>query len=120
MATPRSFINLITIVKGCTTQACGFRDNFDQFKAKGYDIYGMSADSPTSQANWKSKHSFPYSLLSDRSSDRRALKALGVNKGTSISRSHIIIGKGGVVETVEYGVSPKDSVQLATDYVKSR
>jgi peroxiredoxin Q/BCP len=79
----------------------------------------MSADSPTSQASWKTKHSFPYSLLSDRSTDRRVLKALGVNKGTSISRSHIVIGKSGVVEALEYGVSPKDSVQLATDFVVS-
>ncbi|KAI3654958.1 hypothetical protein MP228_000338 [Amoeboaphelidium protococcarum] len=103
---------------GCTTQACGFRDNFESIKKKGYQIYGMSADSVKSQANWKAKHNFQYNLLSDLSKDRSALKALGVNKGaSSISRSHIIIGKGGVVEQVAYGVSPKDSVSGASEFV---
>jgi peroxiredoxin Q/BCP len=103
---------------GCTTQACGFRDNFDAIAKKGYAVYGMSADSPTSQGNWKKKHQFQYHLLSDRSKDRKVLKALGVNKApSSISRSHLIIGKGGVVEQVAYGVSPKESVEKATAFV---
>lgn len=34
---------------GCTKQACGFRDRFDEFTAAGYDVYGMSFDKPKSQ-----------------------------------------------------------------------
>jgi peroxiredoxin Q/BCP len=52
---------------GCTTQACGFRDNYAVFEEHGYQVFGMSADTPKSQSSWKEKHSLPYSLLSDRS-----------------------------------------------------
>ena len=40
---------------GCTTQACGFRDNHELFAKKGYAIYGLSADSAKAQSNWKTK-----------------------------------------------------------------
>lgn len=40
---------------GCTKQACGFRDNYDAIKAAGYEVYGMSADNPGPQANWRAK-----------------------------------------------------------------
>jgi peroxiredoxin Q/BCP len=78
---------------------------------KGYKVYGMSADAPKSQAIWKAKHTLPYHLLSDTSADRQVLRALGVSKGKSIARSHIVIGKGGVVEKLAYGVSPTESIE---------
>lgn len=34
---------------GCTTQACGFRDAFDDIAALGYDVYGLSRDEPKAQ-----------------------------------------------------------------------
>ena len=106
---------------GCTKQACGFRDQHAAISAKGYHVYGMSADTPNSQLNWKTKYGFPYHLLSDRSKDRRALKALGVNKArASVQRSHLVIGRGGVVEQVRYGVSPLVSVDDATEFVTGK
>lgn len=56
---------------GCTTQACGFRDNYDELLKAGYKVYGMSADKPKSQANWRKKHNFQYNLLSDPSFEVR-------------------------------------------------
>jgi peroxiredoxin Q/BCP len=38
---------------GCTTQACGLSDVYPQVTAAGYDLFGMSADKPKSQATWK-------------------------------------------------------------------
>ena len=34
---------------GCTTQACGFRDAYDEIKGLGYEIYGLSKDKPAAQ-----------------------------------------------------------------------
>ena len=101
---------------GCTNQACGMRDNLQSITNAGYKIFGMSADKPKSQANWRQKHSFGYNLLCDP--EGGALKTLGVLKGPkSVSRSHIIIEKGGKVLLADYGVSPKDSVTTVAAHV---
>ncbi len=50
---------------GCTKQACGFRDEYKKFQDAGYKVFGMSADKPKSQLNWKTKYSLPYSFLCD-------------------------------------------------------
>ena len=43
------------LLAGCTTQACGFRDIWQEFIALDYDVYGVSADVPTSQSKWQTK-----------------------------------------------------------------
>jgi peroxiredoxin Q/BCP len=50
---------------GCTTQACGFRDNFPTIEAAGATVLGISPDSPEALAKWRAKMGFPYPLLSD-------------------------------------------------------
>lgn len=54
---------------GCTTQACGFRDNYATFTAKGYKVYGLSMDKPAAQLSWKEKNNLPFDLLSDPTLD---------------------------------------------------
>ena len=99
---------------GCTVQAIGFNDNYSKFAEKGYAVFGISADSPTTQANWRAKHSFQYNLLCDRSFE--ALKKLGWAKsGGGVVRSHALIEKGGKVKDVQTPVSSKDSVGLAVE-----
>ncbi|GAQ86478.1 Thioredoxin superfamily protein [Klebsormidium nitens] len=93
---------------GCTKQACGFQDNLSEIEKAGYKVFGMSADKPKSQAGWKAKRGFKYNLLSDPSYE--VLKTLGVTKGAkSISRSHIVVEKGGKIKDVRIGISPGDS-----------
>ena len=43
---------------GCTTQACGFRDIYPDFTASGFDVYCLSADSPSAQSKWQTKVTF--------------------------------------------------------------
>ncbi|MFP5330964.1 MAG: thioredoxin-dependent thiol peroxidase [Acidimicrobiia bacterium] len=50
---------------GCTTEACEFRDSYDDFLAAGYDIVGISPDTPDDNRAFKEKHSLPFPLLSD-------------------------------------------------------
>lgn len=82
-------------------------------------VYGLSGDSPTSQANWKTKHSFPYSLLCDPG--QILLSLLGAVKGPkSNQRSHYIVEKGGKIVDAKYTVSPKDSTRLALEFIKGQ
>lgn len=50
---------------GCTKQALGFKENYDEFKSKGYIIIGISKDSPKSHQNFIDKYDLPFILLSD-------------------------------------------------------
>jgi peroxiredoxin Q/BCP len=104
---------------GCTKQvlppvsqvneACGFRDVFDKVSAKEYLIYGISTDAPKANKNFKEKQGLQYHLLSDQKSE--LLKALGATKeGNKTLRSTWVIGKGGIIEDVQLGSSPGDSV----------
>jgi peroxiredoxin Q/BCP len=105
---------------GCTKQACGFRDEFADVRAAGYQVFGLSTDKPKSQASWRAKYSLPYNLLCDVES--KVLKPLGMRHGGSGSgttRSHFIVDKGGKLAVIAVGVSPLDSVAQAVAYAKA-
>lgn len=50
---------------GCTTEACGIRDKFEDFGDAGITVLGVSADSVKSHAKFALKHSLPFTLLAD-------------------------------------------------------
>ncbi|KAI0782768.1 thioredoxin-like protein [Abortiporus biennis] len=101
---------------GCTNQACAFRDQYPDFTALNYEVYCLSADSPNAQKNWRTKHSFPYPLLSDPK--RTLIAALGAADGAKTKRSHFIFEKGGKLLQKTIPVSPKDSTRLALEFIQ--
>ena len=50
---------------GCTKEGCDFRDNFARITSLGATVVGVSPDSPKRHAGFRSKHEFPFSLISD-------------------------------------------------------
>lgn len=50
---------------GCTAQACSFRDSYEDFKAAGAEVIGISSDSGRSHAKFAEHHRLPFVLLSD-------------------------------------------------------
>ena len=50
---------------GCTKEACGFRDAYDEFLAKGAVVVGISPDSAESHEKFRAKFDLPFILLSD-------------------------------------------------------
>jgi peroxiredoxin Q/BCP len=61
---------------GCTTQACSFRDAYQDFQDLGAEVIGVSGDSVSSHQNFRQKHNLPFILLSD--TDRKLRKLFGV------------------------------------------
>ena len=61
---------------GCTTQACSFRDAYQDFQDLGAEVIGVSGDSVSSHQNFQQKHRLPFILLSD--ADRKLRKLFGV------------------------------------------
>lgn len=109
---------------GCTTQACGFRDNFPVIEAAGATVLGISPDSPEALAKWREKINLPYPLLSDP--DHAVAEAYGVwgekkmygRAYMGIIRSHFVIDPAGNLADVQFKVSPKKSIDRAVKHVR--
>lgn len=97
---------------GCTTEACGFRDRYDEFKKRGVEVVGVSADSETSHKSFAEKKNLPFILLSDPEKKTiEAYGALGEKKlygrtFLGIVRSTFIIDGEGIVRKVFPKVTP--------------
>jgi thioredoxin-dependent peroxiredoxin len=50
---------------GCTTQACGIRDSYGEFKKRGAVVLGVSPDDEKSHVKFKEKYELPFTLLAD-------------------------------------------------------
>ena len=83
---------------GCTAEACGFRDAYEDFTAAGAEVVGISDDSVDSHASFARHHRLPFVLLSDPGGAAR--KAFGVPKhafGLLKGRVTFVVDRGGVV-----------------------
>ena len=108
---------------GCTTQACGLRDNYTTIQAANGIVLGISPDQPDALTKWKEKEGFPYPLLSDpehsvaEAYDVWGEKKMYGNSYMGIIRSHFVVDADGKVADVQYKISPKDSVKKAVKFV---
>jgi len=50
---------------GCTAQACGIRDSYDDFTERGAVVLGVSPDDESSHVKFKQKYGLPFTLLAD-------------------------------------------------------
>lgn len=104
---------------GCTTQACGFRDQFPKVEGANAVVLGISPDAPEDQKKWQIHENLPYDLLCD--TEHSVLEAYGVwgeksmfgKKFMGVIRSHWVIDENGILMDVQVGVSPKDSIERA-------
>ncbi len=88
---------------GCTKQAIGFTELYDQFNALGVEVIGVSPDGATSHQKFIDKFSIPYPLLCDEG--REVMTAYGAfgekmmygKKVMGVIRSTAVIDAEGVV-----------------------
>ena len=50
---------------GCTAQACGIRDSYEDFTEQGAVVLGVSPDDESSHVKFKQKYGLPFTLLAD-------------------------------------------------------
>ena len=104
---------------GCTTQACGLRDNFPLFEASNATVVGISPDKPAALAKWIAEEKLPYALLSDPDHETAEMYGVWGEKSMygrtymGIIRSHFIIDAEGKFEDIQFKVSPKNSIARA-------
>jgi len=97
---------------GCTTQACGIRDVYSDFREFGAVVLGVSPDDEASHVRFKEKYSLPFRLLADP--DHEVAEEYGVwkernrygKKSMGIERSTFVIDAEGNVSKVMRRVKP--------------
>jgi len=97
---------------GCTTQACGIRDDYGAFNGRGAVVLGVSPDSETSHVKFKQKYGLPFTLLADPEHDVAEQydvwkeKSFGGRKYMGVERSTFVIDRDGKVAKVMRRVKP--------------
>ena len=105
--------------RGCTIQACGFRDTYPQVEERNAVVLGVSPDGVESHEAFVTKLDLPFSLLVDE--DRKICESYGVwqererdgQTSMGVARSHFVIDEQGKVIDLQYSVSPDDSPLLS-------
>ncbi len=104
---------------GCTTQACGFRDNYPVIEERNAVVLGVSPDGMSSHQKFKAKFELPFTLLVDENhaiAERYGVwgeKSMYGKKYMGILRSHFVIDEQGKIVDAHVNVKPADSVELA-------
>ena len=102
---------------GCTKEACDFRDSLASLAASGLAVLGISPDAPAKLAKFRDRDGLNFPLLSDP--DHAVLTAYGAwgekmlygKKSVGVIRSTFVVGPGGALEHVYYGVKAKGHVE---------
>jgi peroxiredoxin Q/BCP len=106
---------------GCTTQACGFRDNIFAFRKEGAEILGISVDAVASHKEFAEKHSLPFTLLAD--SDKAVTRSYGVLKNYGVMqvarRDTFIIDPQGRIAKHYESVDPDGHSQMVLADIKA-
>ena len=91
---------------GCTKEACGIRDTFDEFKGLNATVFGVSFDSVASHKDFIAKYKLPFVLLAD--TDKSVAKLYGVADDSSkvARRVTFVIDKSGTIAYVNPKVNP--------------
>jgi peroxiredoxin len=96
--------------RGCTPEACSFRDMLTEFDAAGFDVYGLSNQAASVQREHVDRLGLPYPLLSDESmqlADTPGLPTFEFDGQRYYKRLTMIID-GGTITWVHYPVFPPE------------
>lgn len=90
---------------GCTTEACGLRDAFDDYRDAGIVVLGISSDSQESHKAFEQEHGLPFTLLSDIGLKVAAL--YGAEGMLNYARRYsYLIDQGGRLLAIMHNVDP--------------
>ena len=106
---------------GCTMQACGFRDSYEDFIDLGAEVIGVSSDTVNSHNKFTNQYKLPFILLSD--SDKKLRKLFGVPDklfGLLPGRVTYIINKKGIITMIFDSVMATKHISIALKSLKNK
>lgn len=104
---------------GCTAEACSLRDGYEDIRALGYEIIGVSKDSARSHQSFIAKHTLPFRLIADTETELHRLFGVWVEKSMygrkymGTERSTFLIDAEGVVTHIFRGKEVKTKEHAA-------
>jgi peroxiredoxin Q/BCP len=93
---------------GCTVEAGAFAKAYDEFRAAGAQVVGISSDDGSSHRRFKEKCGLPYPLVSDRGGKVRAEYGVPKTLGILPGRVTYVIDRDGTVRHVFNSQSQPD------------
>lgn len=102
---------------GCTKEACNLRDNYNKLRKLGFEILGVSPDSPKKHQKFIDKYEFQYSLLADP--EKEMINAYGIwgpkkfmgREYDGLHRTTFLIDEEGKIEKIFAKVRTKDHAE---------
>ncbi len=102
------------LTPGCTAEACDLADNYRALLDHGFEVLGVSADSPEQHRKFIDKHELPFDLISDP--DMEIIQKYGAygeknvmgQKKEGILRYTFLIDQEGRIEKIFRKVRTKD------------
>lgn len=86
--------------RGCTAEACAFRDSHEVFTDAGAEVIGVSSDSVDRHATFADRHMLPFTLLSDQAGQVRKSYGVPAVLGLLPGRVTYVIDREGTVRHV--------------------
>lgn len=111
---------------GCTTQACGIRDRWEDFEEAGAVVLGISPDDVESHGRFAERFGLPHRLLADPG--REAIEAYGAwgtksmygKEYQGVLRMTVLVGADGNVAAVWPKVQPKTHADAVLAAVRAQ
>ncbi len=104
---------------GCTAQACSLRDSYEDLRAKGLQVIGVSEDKAEDQKKFQDKYHLPFSLVAD--TDGAVAKAFGVPVENGYAKRQAFLIKDGKIAWRDLKATTKEhaaDVRKALDELK--
>jgi peroxiredoxin Q/BCP len=108
---------------GCTLEGQAFRDNIEKFTTLNTVLFGISRDTLRAHENFKSKHAFPFDLLSDEDEticelfDVIKMKNMYGKQVRGIERSTFLIDPQGILINEWRKVKVKNHIEEVLEYL---
>ncbi len=104
--------------KGCTIEACSFRDKLQSITALWTEVIGVSVDAVDSHKKFAEKNSLNFPLVSDH--EKRISKAYGVlsEDGSYAERTTFIIDREGRIAKVFTNVDVTEHTHEVVEVLK--
>ncbi|WP_435333200.1 thioredoxin-dependent thiol peroxidase [Haloarchaeobius sp. TZWWS8] len=103
--------------KGCTMEACSFRDNWAAYEERDIAVLGISDDPVSDLKSFEDDHDLTVTLLSDEDGEVSTLydsygeKKMFGNTFDGVFRNTYVVGEDGTVELVYEGVDPEEHAE---------
>ncbi len=111
---------------GCTAEACNLNDNYSNLTSSGFEVVGVSPDSPASHQKFIAKYNLSFTLIAD--SDKKIMNAYdawgekkmyGKSYEGVLRKTYVIDSKGIIVAIIDK-VDTKNHTAQILEIIKQK